>query len=584
MQKRAPEKFVIEDGEAGKKRREAEETGEGEKKGGVLGYLMVIARVLVALGLLYVFICSLDLLSASFRLLGGKAAGEIFGSPLLRNPVVGMVIGILVTVLVQSSSTSTSLVVSMVTAGYLEVQQAIPMLMGANVGTSITNTLVSFSQVGDREEFRRAFAAATVHDMFNWLTVIVLLPIEVITHMLYHISYGLTNSLATDANSTTTKEIELLKVITDPLTKRVVQLDSKVLEAWSLGDVNNQYYNYTSLLKNCSKKCDPETYLFFDTGMDDTATGGILLAISLVMMSGCLILLVKVLNSILQGQISSSVNRVINMEFAYPFSWAPGYIAIALGAIMTFLVQSSSVFTSALTPLAGMGLVTLDRMYPLCLGSNVGTTSTAVLAALAAGPDHIRDSLQAALCHMLFNLFGIMLFYVVPAMRWPVGLAQMLGDITAEYRWFAVAYLVIMFLMFPLCVFALSQGGEVVFLAVLVPCLVLAVVVVLVNVVKRRRPQWLPEPLRSHGWRFLPRPLRSLRFYDEIVVQAKCWRKRMGKGEASSSDALEAGNNDSGGAGAATRDQSGTFAVTAAGVDNAAFDEDGIIIISNKNS
>ncbi len=60
----------------------------------------------------------------------------------------------------------------------LEVRPAIPIVMGANIGTSVTNTIVSMAQSGDRREFRRAFAGATVHDMFNWLTVLVLLPIE----------------------------------------------------------------------------------------------------------------------------------------------------------------------------------------------------------------------------------------------------------------------------------------------------------------------------------------------------------------------------------------------------------------------
>ena len=70
-------------------------------------------------------------------------------------------------VLVQSSSTSTSIIVALVSAG-VEVKHAVPMIFGSNVGTSVTNTIVSMTQVGDREAFRRAFAAATVHDMFNW--------------------------------------------------------------------------------------------------------------------------------------------------------------------------------------------------------------------------------------------------------------------------------------------------------------------------------------------------------------------------------------------------------------------------------
>jgi sodium-dependent phosphate cotransporter len=75
----------------------------------------VIGKFVALTSLLYLFICSLTFLSSSFRLLGGKAAGKfISNSDLLQNPVVGLMIGVLVTVLVQSSSTSTSIVVTMV--------------------------------------------------------------------------------------------------------------------------------------------------------------------------------------------------------------------------------------------------------------------------------------------------------------------------------------------------------------------------------------------------------------------------------------------------------------------------------------
>ena len=74
-----------------------------------------MAKITLLIGLLYMFICSLDFLSSAFRLLGGKAAGEAFASnKILSNPVAGLMIGILGTVLVQSSSTTTSIVVAMV--------------------------------------------------------------------------------------------------------------------------------------------------------------------------------------------------------------------------------------------------------------------------------------------------------------------------------------------------------------------------------------------------------------------------------------------------------------------------------------
>merc|ERR1719436_1855055 len=135
------------------------------------------ARILGLLTCLY-FFCSLSFLSDSFRILGGKNIGVLFSdSELLKNPVVGLMIGVLVTVLVQSSSTSTSIIVGLVSAG-APVRTAIPMIMGANIGTSVTNIIVALTQAGDRDQFRKAFSCANVHDMFNWLTAFTLLVVE----------------------------------------------------------------------------------------------------------------------------------------------------------------------------------------------------------------------------------------------------------------------------------------------------------------------------------------------------------------------------------------------------------------------
>ncbi|XP_075258432.1 sodium-dependent phosphate transport protein 2B-like [Convolutriloba macropyga] len=103
---------------------------------------------------------------------GGKEAGEIFSKDhIINNPVAGLVIGVLVTVLLQSSSTSTSIVVTMVAADILDVDTAVPIVMGANIGTSVTSTIVALGQIQDDNMFERAFAAVTVHDMFNLLSV-----------------------------------------------------------------------------------------------------------------------------------------------------------------------------------------------------------------------------------------------------------------------------------------------------------------------------------------------------------------------------------------------------------------------------
>ena len=143
------------------------------------------------------------------------------------------------------------------------------------------------------------------------------------------------------------------------------------------------------------------------------------------MLCGCLIGMVKTLNSLLGDKVKSVIENVINADIPVRgLGWLTGYLAMILGALLTILVQSSSVFTSTLTPLAGAGLISLERAYPLTLGSNLGTTTTSILASFAAGGDNIKAALQIALVHLMFNVTGILIFYPVPWMRWPIYIAQ----------------------------------------------------------------------------------------------------------------------------------------------------------------
>ena len=235
-------------------------------------------------------------------------------------------------------------------------------MMGANIGTSVTNTIVSLMQSTDRNEFRLAFAAATVHDMFNWLTVIVLLPVEAITHYLETVTDKL---MAGEWNTDKTKNTEFLGKITKPFTKLVIELDKKVLDQIASGNTNIT----TPMIKENNS-------LVSMFKLSESISGIILLVLSLIMLCVCLILMVKVLNSMLSGQIAVVIKKTMNRDYRFPYSMLVDYFAIIVGCLLTILVQSSSIFTSALTPLAGVGVISLERMYPLTLGSNIGTTTT----------------------------------------------------------------------------------------------------------------------------------------------------------------------------------------------------------------
>ncbi|XP_062391633.1 sodium-dependent phosphate transport protein 2A [Sardina pilchardus] len=525
-------------------------SGRGSCRGDerrLMSILTSLSKVPVLFLLLYMFICSLDVLSSAFQLAGGKVAGTIFKeNAILSNPVAGLVVGILVTVLVQSSSTSTSIVVSLVSSGLLEVQSAIPIIMGSNIGTSVTNTIVALMQAGERDEFRQAFAGATVHDCFNWLTVLVLLPLEAASGLVRRLSHVTVTSLSLHSGE---EAPELLKVLTEPLTKLVIQLDKSVItglamgdegmrnrslvKVWCHGSIHRITSNISSengtaenvTLERYHQKC---RHLFVDSSLSDLAVGIILLAVSLLVLCTCLILLVKLLNSLLKGQVAKVIQKIINTDFPSPFGWLAGYLAILVGAGMTFVVQSSSVFTSAITPLIGLGVISLERAYPLTLGSNMGTTTTAILAALASPGDKLAAAFQVALCHFFFNVLGILLWYPVPFTRLPIRMARFLGEQTAAYRWFAVLYLILCFLLFPSVVFGLSMAGWRVMVAVGVPFVTAVLFVAVVNLLQARRPRYLPAGLRT--WAFLPMWMRSLQPMDAFITRVtlsctqKTWR------------------------------------------------------------
>ena len=193
-------------------------------------------------------------------------------------------------------------------------------------------------------------------------------------------------------------------------------------------------------------------------------------------------------------------------------------MAIIVGAGLTFVVQSSSVFTSTMTPLVGIGVISLKRMYPLTLGSNIGTTTTSILAALASDGEQLQYSLQIALVHLFFNISGIVLWYPIPILRnVPLRGAKALGNTTAKYKWFAVLYLICVFFLFPLIFLGLSLADFWALMSVLILIIVTVVFVIVVNVLQSRKPTWLPRVLRS--WKFLPLWMRSLQPYDRFMTK-----------------------------------------------------------------
>ncbi len=278
--------------------------------------VVLTRRIVFLLLVLFGFFVGLDLMGLAFTLMGQGFAQALIERT--TNPFVGLFIGILATTLVQSSSTTTSMTVGLVAAGALTIEGAIPIIMGANIGTSVTNTLVSLGHVTRREEFQRAFAGATVHDFFNWMAVAILLPVELATGYLARVSGYLVGALEGVGGITL---LNPLKELVRPVAEAIAQL---------LG-----------------------------------GSGGLVLAAGMALLMVCLKLLVDLLRALMSGKAEQILHRTL-----FRSAWA----AILAGGVMTAMVQSSSITTSVMVPLVGAGVVSLAQIFPFTLGANIGTT------------------------------------------------------------------------------------------------------------------------------------------------------------------------------------------------------------------
>ena len=339
---------------------------------------------------LYTFLVSIGLLGASFKLFGKDLAKEII--EMTANPLVGLFAGILATTLVQSSSTSTSIAVGMVAGGALTIEGAIPVIMGANIGTSVTNTLVSMGHITRKEEFRGALAGATVHDFFNLIAVAILLPLEILFHPLQWFSENVATVFEGVGGMRFSNP---LKLATKPVVDWLVEI----------------------------------------TGENPT----LCIIVALLLMYGALKFLVDLARNLVVARSERFLNRYL---FGAPLT------TMLFGVVMTILVQSSSITTSMVVPLIGGGILTLQQVFPYVLGANIGTTVTAMLASLATGN---IAAVTVAFAHLFFNLAGILLIYPIPAIRRiPMAMATGLANLTGRSRLIAIAYVALVFYLIPL--------------------------------------------------------------------------------------------------------------------------------------
>jgi len=355
------------------------------------GKISGILKGLALLSLIYLFLLSIKLFGYSFKAMGGGAAEAIM--QMVSNPFVGLITGILTTALVQSSSMTTSLVVGFVAGGAfgadpaIAIQLAIPIIMGANIGTSVTNMLVSYGHVGDSDEFERAFATSVVHDFFNVLAVVVLFPLQYFFNILGVMASLMSNAFVGIGG---VKLFNPLGVIIKPVAKAIMHYISV---PW-LGIV-----------------------------------------VSLILLFIALRYIVKVMKLMVLEKIEVLFDKYI---------FKTTLRALVLGMVFTAIVQSSSITTSLAVPLAAAGVVTIQKIYPYALGANIGTTITALLAALSTSNP---TAITIAFSHLIFNMLGIAIF--LPLKNIPITMAVKFAKWSKTRKYLPALYILLIFFIIP---------------------------------------------------------------------------------------------------------------------------------------
>ncbi|MBL1212617.1 MAG: Na/Pi symporter [Ignavibacteriae bacterium] len=360
-----------------------------------------IIAVIKLIFFLYLFLFSLQLMGDALKLFGKDFSETLISTT--SNPFVGLFIGILATSIVQSSSSTTSIVVGLVAGGAIGIDSAIPIVMGANIGTSITNILASLPQINRSNEFRKAFAAAVVHDFFNFLSVLLLFPIQLATNFLGILASKMTNVFEGIGGLSFLSPV---KALTKPVSEFMVEKSLTILP-------------------------------------NEDFAGWVLLIIAIIFLFLALKYMVSALKVLVVSKAKDWFNKYL---FKNPLR------AFVVGIILTVMVQSSSITTSLMVPLAGAGLLTLRQVFPYTIGANLGTTITAILAALITNQP---AAVVVAFSHLLFNLCGTLVWWPLGSV--PITMAEKFAEYSTRSKFIPVAFVLTIFFIIPILVILISN-------------------------------------------------------------------------------------------------------------------------------
>lgn len=348
--------------------------------------------------ILFLFLFGLKLMTVSFLNLGGDLTERLI-LEYTSKPLMALFIGILATAITQSSSLTTSIVVGLVATGFFpDIRSAVPIIIGANIGTSVTSTIVSLGHIRQEGEFHKAFSAGTLHDFFNLLAILIILPLE--------LGFGFLSNSASFLYESVFSGVSFTNEFTT--------------SSWSL----------SAILKNMSN--------FLLQLLWSNAIVTLILSFAILFYS------LKSLSGVLKSLIFNGSNK----ERFQQRIFGTAYGSLFWGIGLTALVQSSSITTSLTVPLVATNIVSLRKVLPFLMGANIGTTLTALIASISTPNE---ASITIALCHVLYNTFAVTLFLGVPMFQSiAVFLSESVGKMVLKQKWYGFAYVAIIFFFIPL--------------------------------------------------------------------------------------------------------------------------------------
>ncbi len=357
------------------------------------------SNFLVALATVLLFLFSIILMTNAISSFGFSLADYVIYTT--SNPFIGLFIGLLATALLQSSSTTTTIVVAAVASNTLTLQGAIPIVLGANIGTTLTSTIVSMGYITKTNEFRKAVAAGTIHDLFNIIMVLILFPIELKYHILEKGSRFIASALVSKNSDSVTGSFGLSSFFSN-------------ITEWFVS-------NLGSIIS-------------------------LLLAVGLLFAS--IKIISRLLYNILIGRTKNQFETTVFSNTLRSFSW---------GLFITSAAQSSSLTTSLIVPLVATGKVKLHRAFQFIMGANIGTTITALIAAIFQS----QTAIEIALVHFLFNTAGVLLFISMPYFsKLLVFMAEKMGQYTLKLRIVGFIYILLTFFLLPFTLIYASKDFE----------------------------------------------------------------------------------------------------------------------------